>query len=62
MFKSDNKKSAKELRDEFCKMERIEDPVLINDRMLHEVTDDFIAYLELMDFKRVNTDSIYFCN
>ena len=62
MYKVDNIVSAEALRAEFCELEGIRDPTEIYDLIINDVTDNFIAFLELLGFEKVVMDSTYFCN
>lgn len=62
MYNPNNKKNAQELRNEFCVLENIENPTMVNDRLIYEITEKFIDFLKSKGFSKIKTSSTYFCN
>lgn len=51
-----------EMLEEFYKVEGITSSNGLDYRKLYNITQDFISFLELKGFKRLETQSVYFCD
>jgi len=51
-----------EILKEFYQIQGITSNRGLDDRELYSTTQDFIAFLELKGFKKLQTQSIYFCD
>lgn len=61
MIHSD-KMDKNEILKEFYGIQGITSNKGLDDRKLYDITQDFISFLELKGFKRLETQSVYFCD
>ena len=59
---SSDKHNANELFKEFYELMGIESNEGLSMRYQREMTEDFIAFLELKGFSKLKTEQIYFCD
>jgi len=57
-----NKIDENEILKEFYQIQGIESNTGLDYRKLYNVTQDYIAFLELKGFKKLKTYAVYFCD
>jgi hypothetical protein len=57
-----DKMDKNEILKEFYKVQGITSNVGLDYSQLYNITQDFISFLELKGFKRLETQSVYFCD
>jgi hypothetical protein len=57
-----DKMDKNEILDEFYQVQGITSNTGLDYRELYNITEDFISFLELKGFKRLETQSVYFCD
>jgi hypothetical protein len=57
-----DKMDKNEILKEFYQVQGIASNTGLDYRQLYNITQDFISFLELKGFKRLKTQSVYFCD
>jgi hypothetical protein len=57
-----DKMNKNEILKEFYQIQGIASNTGLDYKQLHNITQDFISFLELKGFKKLKTQSVYFCD